>query len=341
MNIDSLIEEHNGLYIIHQQMPYPLKENNAYLAETDDGWAVIDLGIDIPQTRELWETAIRKAGLNFSSITKIIVTHCHPDHLGAAAWMQKMTEAPVYMSGIDIDIANKFFFLKNDIYKNYEIAINGNAVKYDFSIDKIKRLVADWCDNVITLMPEPSSIKSLDEDDVIILNDKQFRIKIFPGHTDGQLGLWNPDSRILFSGDVFAEHGYLHFNDWPNTMNENPLKDLLSSISEIEKMNPEIIYPGHGGPVNSYNEIFSKLRHRHNKLLNIFESIVTEPVTAGKLYEKVFPVPQTGQFADYIHHHRVLVGETAGYLNYLVSQGRLSCCKEESKNIYFKNADKD
>ena len=39
-------------------MPYPLKENNAYLAETDSGWAVIDLGIDIPGTRELWEVAV-------------------------------------------------------------------------------------------------------------------------------------------------------------------------------------------------------------------------------------------------------------------------------------------
>ncbi len=159
-------------------------------------------------------------------------------------------------------------------------------------------------------------------------------IKILPGHTDGQIVLWCKEKRTLFSGDIFAEKGYLHFTDWPNTDNEKPLNDFFASIAAIEDMNPGIIYPGHGRPVTSYEEIFSKLKYRHNKLLGILENSITQPVTAGGLYERIFPVPQTGEFADYIHYHRVLVGETLGYLNYLVSLGKMSVETEGGKRLY-------
>lgn len=334
MDKSRLIEKHNGMYIIRQQMPYPLKENNAYLAETDNGWAVVDLGIDIPETRELWKEALKRAGIDYSSITKIIITHCHPDHLGAAEWMQRETEAPVYMSETDWKIASEFVFLKGDRYTAYEKAIRESAANADFGEEKVRRLITDWCDKVLPLFPEPYIIETLSEDEEIILNGSMYHVKNLPGHTDGQIILWCKDNRTLFSGDIFAEKGYLHFTDWPNTRNSNPLMDFLHSLEVIEEMNPGIIYPGHGKPVTLYHEVFSKLRHRHSKLLSIFENSLPGPATAGELYEKVFPVPQTGEFADYIHHHRVLLGETIGYLNYLVSTGKLSSRLDGKKKIY-------
>ncbi len=336
MDRSSLIEKHNGIYIIRQQMPYPLKENNAYLVESDNGWAVIDLGIDIEETRELWKEALKTADIGFSSIKKIIVTHCHPDHLGAADWMQRMTEAPVYMSKTDLDIASTYVFLKGEKHEIYEKLISEAANRAGFSSEKIRRLAADWCDNVLPLFPEPLLIETLDQDDQVILNGSSYTIKMLPGHTDGQIVLWCSDNRTLFSGDIFAEKGYLHYTDWPHTHNDNPLNDFLHSLQAIEKMNPEIIYPGHGKPLTSYSEIFSKLRHRHDKLLEIFEKSVTGPVTAGALYEKIFPVPTTGEFADYIHYHRVLIGETIGYLNYLVHSQRLSVKVKNNRKSYFR-----
>jgi len=335
MTGSSLIENNDGIYIIRQQMPYPLKENNAYLTESDNGWAVIDLGIDIPQTRELWKEAIKIAGITFSSIKKIIITHCHPDHLGAAAWMQQMTGAPVFMSGKDSDIGSIYAFPKGNKYEYYKNAISKKADMEDFGEDKVRRLVIDWCDNVVPFFPEPENIKILSDDEEIILNGNLYRVKIFSGHSDGQVTLWCKENRTLFSGDIFTEKGYLHFADWPHTNNDNPLNDFLSSLDKIEQMDPSIIYTGHGKPVISYKEIFSKLRHRHDKLLGIFESSVKEPVTAGKIYEGIFPVPQTGELADYIHTHRILLGEAKGYLNYLVGRGRLSVKTEGGKVLYY------
>ncbi len=333
MNRD-LIDKVNGMYIIHQPMPYPLQENNAYLAETDNGWAVIDLGVDLARTRELWHAAVREAGIGFSSIKKIIVTHCHPDHLGAAAWMQRMTGAPVYMSKADRNIAQTFAFFRGDKHAAYEEAIAGNATRKSYGEENLRRLVNDWCGNVLPLFPEPEFIDTLGEGDNIVIDGHSYGVRIFQGHTDGQLALWSGGGRMLFSGDIFAENSYLHFTDWPHTKNDQPLSGLLSSIKAVEDMEPEIIFPGHGKPVSSYKDIFSKLRSRHERMLDRFEQTVTEDVTVGELYRKMFPVPQTGEFADYIHLHRVLAGETRGYLNHLAGQGRLFLREEGGVNIY-------
>ncbi len=335
MNSSELITEKNGIYIIRQQMPYPLKENNAYLAESDEGWAVIDIGIDIPQTRELWSEALKIAGITFSSIKKIIITHCHPDHLGAAAWMQRMTGAPVYMSKRDIDLGSAYVFVKGDRYENYKKSIAEAAHLEGFAEDKVERLVLDWCDNVLPYFPEPEHIDVLDENDEITLGGSVYRVKIFSGHTDGQIALWCGGNRTLFSGDIFAENGYLHFADWPHTKNDNPLDGLLSSLDAIDRMSPVLIFPGHGIAIHSYSEIFSRLRRRHKNLLEIIEGAVTDAVMAGEIYQKFFASQLSGGGGDNIHNHRVLLGETRGYLNYLVSHGRLLVKKDNGKILYF------
>jgi glyoxylase-like metal-dependent hydrolase (beta-lactamase superfamily II) len=79
-------------------------------------------------------------------------------------------------------------------------------------------------------------------------------MKVLPGHADGQMVFWCEDNRTLFSGDIFAENGYLHFTDWPNTWNKNPLDDFFLSLKTIEGMNPHIIYPGHGKPLTTYTD---------------------------------------------------------------------------------------
>jgi len=334
-DLNDFISYENGIYILRQQMPYPLQENNAYLAETDDGWMVIDLGIDIPGTRELWKTAVAMAGISFSSITKIILTHYHPDHLGAAAWLQNMTGAPVYMSDKDLGIASKYVFLREDRYASYSEFISGAVHLHSFGEEKTERLVSDWCDKVVPLFPAPEIIKILNEDDSIVINGFTYNVRIFSGHTDGQIALWCEDNRFLFSGDIFAENGYLHFTDWPHTNNINPLNDFLLSLTAIEEMNPSRIYTGHGKPVTEYTGVFSKLRKRHKKIIEAIEKSVSSPVSAGEIYELIFPVPQTGDYADYIHYHRVLIGEVVGYLNFLVSGKRLSSELIDGRQLYF------
>jgi glyoxylase-like metal-dependent hydrolase (beta-lactamase superfamily II) len=48
---------------------------------------------------ERWEESFNRLGIRPSDIRKIVLTHPHVDHFGAAGELQKITRAPVQMPG--------------------------------------------------------------------------------------------------------------------------------------------------------------------------------------------------------------------------------------------------
>src|SRR5918998_2513481 len=89
-----------GVYQLKVPVPIPLVFVSAYLAEGDGGWTIIDTGFDYPEGRTAWESGAEAIGCNLGrDVERIVVTHFHPDHLGAAYWLQGISGAPVCMLG--------------------------------------------------------------------------------------------------------------------------------------------------------------------------------------------------------------------------------------------------
>lgn len=55
----------------------------------------MDTGYGLPEVFEHWDRLLR--GLD-GPVTRILVTHGHPDHVGLAAWLQARTGAPLAMT---------------------------------------------------------------------------------------------------------------------------------------------------------------------------------------------------------------------------------------------------
>ncbi len=331
---EKIIRTKEGYFIIRQAMPYPLAETNAHLIEAGGGWAVIDVGIDNEATRRLWETAVARAGIAFRHINAIYITHCHPDHLGAAKWLQQKSEAPVYMMRSDIEVGKKFFFHRGDFFEGYRGAITAELVEKDFPLPQHERLVENWCREVAPFYPEPELIVPLEEGDTITLRGETFGVIAAPGHTDGQMLLYSEKARHLFLADVLSPAGYLHFTEWPNTFLENPLSELFACIDRLTALGEVKTFPGHGAAFDDLGVWLAKLRRRHERILARIAESVTAPVTAGEVYTMLGEIPKDGPYADYVHLHRVLMGEMIGYLSYLVASGNFKTWLDGGKRIY-------
>ena len=95
----------DGVHQLKLPVPFPLKFIASYLIEGDDGWTVIDPGFDYPPAREVWERECKRMGLDIDrDVTRIIVTHLHPDHIGLARWREERSGAPVWM--LEDEISN-------------------------------------------------------------------------------------------------------------------------------------------------------------------------------------------------------------------------------------------
>ncbi|MBT4938839.1 MAG: MBL fold metallo-hydrolase, partial [Rhodospirillaceae bacterium] len=69
-----------GIQWIRMPLPFQLNHINLWLIEEEDGWALIDCGINDERTKDLWRGILGQV-LNGKPLTKIICTHAHPDHI--------------------------------------------------------------------------------------------------------------------------------------------------------------------------------------------------------------------------------------------------------------------
>ena len=90
-----LIELAPGILWTRIPLPFRLNHVNIYLIEDGDGWAVLDTGIGNSATKDIWESLV-SGPLAGRRLTRLIVTHYHPDHIGLAGWLCERYGLPLF-----------------------------------------------------------------------------------------------------------------------------------------------------------------------------------------------------------------------------------------------------
>jgi len=72
-----------------------------------------------------------------------------------------------------------------------------------------------------------------------------FTVYWTPGHTGGSLCLYNPEHKILISGDTVFPDGYYGRYDGES----GSLEAIIDSLRKLTELDCEIMLPGHGSPV--------------------------------------------------------------------------------------------
>ena len=147
-------------------------------------------------------------------IESIALTHMHFDHSGGAEAFARAANAKVFISGIDGE-----FLRKKD----------KKAAAYESPI-------AEMPDVELTYVKEGDMIGPL-------------RVIETPGHTSGSICFYEPEEKLLFTGDTVFADGIGRF-DLP-TGNKEELKRSLMKLSELEV---RILYPGHGDTIGGEPE---------------------------------------------------------------------------------------
>src|SRR5690242_4068332 len=81
-----------GVFWLRMPLPFALDHINLWLLRDEidgvRGWTVVDCGISSDSIRANWERVFDTV-LDGLPVLRVIVTHCHPDHLGLADWICK------------------------------------------------------------------------------------------------------------------------------------------------------------------------------------------------------------------------------------------------------------
>jgi len=75
---------------------------------------------------------------------------------------------------------------------------------------------------------------------VIDLGDRRLAVLHLPGHTPGEIGLWEEATGLLFSGDCVYESGIL-LDELP----ESNVADYVKSMRRLRDLPVRIVHGGH------------------------------------------------------------------------------------------------
>lgn len=183
-------------------------DSNIYLI-IDKTIALIDAGTGM--NFELVKRNLSKFNLKPSNIKLIINTHCHYDHVGGDRDFIEASSCEVAIHEFEAELLRK-----------------GDCV-ITFAGVFGKRL-------------EPIEVaRELHDSDRVKLGELMFEVLHTPGHTHGSISLYEPERKILFSGDTLFCGG-VGRTDLPTSNG----KALANSLRRLAKLEVERLYPGHG-----------------------------------------------------------------------------------------------
>src|SRR5919201_2587912 len=85
-----------GLVRVTMPLPWALDHVHCYALAGSDGWTLIDTGLGTDATLGWWRQVLEQLG---GGVARIVLTHYHPDHLGASAPLAAATGAPEVVQG--------------------------------------------------------------------------------------------------------------------------------------------------------------------------------------------------------------------------------------------------
>jgi glyoxylase-like metal-dependent hydrolase (beta-lactamase superfamily II) len=174
--------------------------------------AVVDPGGDLDRLHQA-------IAANKVSLEKILITHAHLDHAGAAA----------------------------DLAAHYGVPIEGPHPDDQFWIDRIeesgRQYGMPWCKAF-------APARWLEDGDTVTVGDQSFEVFHCPGHTPGHVVFFHRALQLAFVGDVLFR-GSIGRTDFPRGNHQ----DLIDAITgKLWPLGNDVTFvPGHG-PTSTFGK---------------------------------------------------------------------------------------
>ena len=312
------------IYKIELPIPFPLQTTNVFLID-EPPRTLIDTGIKTEASFEALKKGIEGLGFSLDSIERILITHGHIDHYGLAKRLSSLFGAKSYIHSIEYgrirSIIHSMGFLKAILLRNGapETLVN-EAIHYIQSTQKM----ADPLEEAFFL----------NDGDSIPLGSMSLKTVHCPGHSPGLLCFYWKERKILFSGDHLLKEitPILYIPSETPPFQYLSLKQYLTSLEKIERLDISLLLPGHGEEIYDAKGLIRKIFAHHQERMDRVRSILSDgEKTSYEIAMDLFPgVPPFEIFLG--------ISEALGHLEIMRERGMVRVKEKEGKDYYWLEA---
>jgi glyoxylase-like metal-dependent hydrolase (beta-lactamase superfamily II) len=320
-----------GVLWLRMPLPFRLDHINVHLIEDGDGWAVLDTGIGDERTQEIWE-AVLAGPLRGRSLTRMIVTHYHPDHVGLAGWLARRFGLPLWMPRPEFLLSMALQYAPADL---------GGETWRPFyrrhGLDELttSRLLERGHVYLRITTGVPSTYKRIQHGDELDIGGRRFQIFTGGGHTLEQAMLLCPEDGLFFAADQVIARISPNVSVHAIEPEANALGAYLRSLAGLRRAVPQdvLVLSGHGLPFEGLHvRIDELIAHHAARCALIADACRDVPLSAAGLV----PVLFTRELDE--HQMGFAVGEILAHVNHMLVQGELVPDEDEGGEVRYRVA---
>jgi glyoxylase-like metal-dependent hydrolase (beta-lactamase superfamily II) len=300
-----------GVYRLRLPLPWPgVPHGNAWAVKAGDGVVLFDTGYHEPGSIVQLERALAMCGLLVEDVRLVVCTHAHSDHYGQAAtivaragcelWMHPKYE---HMSAFveDPDAAME---------RRIEVARQSGVPE-----EPLRRFAAERKEHETGIAAVIAPDRELLPGVVVNTDLGSWTVHETPGHAPSHVCLFQPERRLLISGDhllgrisLFFDMGY----------SPDPVGEFCSSLDVVQRLGARLCLPGHG---RTFTDVLAHIEGNRElvaeRLHKARAAIAEQPRT---VFETVPHIYDSDELAT--HGGPWLLSETLAMLTHLAAIGQ-------------------
>lgn len=266
------------------------------------------------------KSALGGLGLGYADLDRIVLTHGHVDHCGAARTIVRQNARGVRVCAHpdEIPTIQTGFDAPPKVYARF-LSHAGTPLMY--------RLPIVWMLRSFQMLAQGCNVDDpLQDGERLALGDYEGTVVATPGHTRGSLSLFLEKEGVLFSGDHVLNH--ITPNALPMLEEELALpmrqsqKEYFESLGLVARLAPKVIHPAHGRRITAFDAVYRMYQRcfveRQNALLDVVKRHA--PANIYSIARNLFPKLAGRAFLLDLY---LAISETYSHLQVLAGDGRV------------------
>jgi glyoxylase-like metal-dependent hydrolase (beta-lactamase superfamily II) len=318
-----------GVLWLRLPLPFRLDHVNVHLIEDGPGWAVLDTGIADARSKEIWQ-AVLAGPLAGRALTRLIVTHYHPDHVGLAGWLARRHDLELWMPRPEYMFSLALQFAPADLGAESWRPFYRRHGLDEVAIDRVLGRGHHYLRSTTGV---PGTYHRIQHGDTLDIGGRRFQVLTGGGHSLEQAMLCCPAERLFFAADQVIAKISPNVSVTAMEPDANALGIYLRSLANLRRAIPPdvLVLAGHGLPFEGLpHRIDELIAHHAARCALIGESCRELPHTAAELVPLVFPRPLDE------HQTGFAFGEIMAHINHMLAQGELVMESDENGTALYR-----
>ena len=300
-----------GVFRLRLPLPWPgVPHCNAWAVAAGDGFVLFDTGMHGPDSLAHLERALAMCNLRLQDTRLVVCTHAHSDHCGQVATIVERAGCEVWMHPNHEHLTRMVEDPDAVFARRIEVARQSGVPE-----EPLRRYAAERGSR-------GSGIAGPIEPDRDLLSGVSVPTDLgewvayeTPGHAPSHVCLFQPERRVLISGDhllgrisLYFDHGY----------SPDPVGEFLSSLDVVQRLGARLCLAGHG---RTFTDVHAHIQGNRalvgERLEAVRGALGEDPLTAFEVVPHVYGSSLSSDNAHW------LLSKTLGYLTHLQAIGKI------------------